>query len=101
MDDGLFLVMLSEHELLPGDTEDKVESLNTQAEKAKYFINHVIKPSLDVNSRVYFDKLLLVMSESGYKHVEEISCKIKSELSNSARRNTGMHVCYHRWPLQA
>ena len=100
MDDGLFLVMLSEHELLPGDIEGKVKSLNTQLEKATYFISHVIKPSLEVDSIVYLDKLLLVMSESGYKHVEEISCKIKSEITNSERRKTGMHVCYHRWYIE-
>ena len=93
MDDRLFLVMLSEHELLPGDTEDKIKSQNTQAEKAEYFMSHVIKPSLEADSRAYLDKLLLVMSRSGYKYLEEISCKINSEISNPPkRRKTGMHV---------
>ena len=87
MDDSLFLAMLSEHELLPGDTEGKVRSLTTQTEKATYFISHVIKPSLEVDSRVYFDKLLLVMTESGYKHVEEISSKIKSEIPSWGEGN--------------
>ena len=90
MDDGLFLAMLSEHELLPGDTEGKVKSLATQTEKATYFISHVIKPSLDVDSRVYLNKLLLVMSESGYKHVEEISSRIKSEIANTENSKTSM-----------
>ena len=87
MDDASFLAMLSEHELLPGDTEGKVKSLATQTEKATYFTSHVIKPSLEVDSRVYFDKLLLVMSESGYKHVEEIAGKIESEISNWGEGN--------------
>ena len=94
MDDGLFLVMLSEHELLPGDTEGKVKSLATQTEKATYFISHVIKPSLDVDSRVYLNKLLLAMSESGYKHVEEISSKIKSEIANTESSKTSMLSSY-------
>ena len=87
MDDASFLAMLTEHELLPGDTEGKVKSQATQTEKATYFISHVIKPSLEVDSRVCFDKLLLVMSESGYKHVEEISGKIESEISNWGEGN--------------
>ena len=81
MDDSVFLAMLSEHELLPGDTEGKVKKLETQTEKASYFLSHVIKPSLDVDDRVYLDRLLLVMSESGYKHVEEISRKITLEIT--------------------
>ena len=97
MDDVLFLGMLSEHDLLPGDTEDKVRStsLATQTEKAAYFISHVIKPSLDVDSRVYLDKLLLVMSKSGYKHVEEISSRITSEIANteSSRPSVLMPEC--------
>ena len=87
MDDALFFAMLSEHELLPGDTENKLKCLTPQTEKATYFMSHVIKPSLEVDSRVYFDKLLLVMSESGYKHVEEISGKIKSEIPNWGEGN--------------
>ena len=98
MDDRLFLVMLSEHELLPAIQRIKLtESQNTQAEKAEYFVSHVIKPSLEADSRAYLDKLLLVMSESGYKYLEEISCKINSEISEEIsnppkRQKTGMHV---------
>jgi len=90
MDDSLFVGMLLESELFPGDTEGKVKAQTTQTEKATYFLSHVIKPSLDVDSRVYLDKLLLVMSESGYKHVEELSRKIKSEIANSERNKTSM-----------
>ena len=85
MDDSVFLAMLSEHELLPGDTEGKVKKPETQTEKASYFLSHVIKPSLDVDSSVYLDKLLFVMSESGYKHVEEISRNITLESGNKAK----------------
>ena len=87
MDDTLFFAMLSKHELLPGDTEDKLKCLTPQIEKATYFMSHVIKPSLEVDSKVYLDKLLLVMSESGYKHVEEIAGKIKCEISNWGEGN--------------
>ena len=94
MDDGLFLAMLSEHELLPGDTEGKVKSLATQTEKATYFMSHVIKPSLEVDSRVYLDKLISVMNESGYKHVEELCSKMKSEIANSESSKTSMLYTY-------
>ena len=83
MDDGLFMAMLSEHELLPGDMENKIKSQATQVEKASYFINHVIKPSLDIDSTVYPEQLLVTMKESDYAHVKELANKITTEIAKS------------------
>ena len=83
MDDGLFMALLSEHELLPGDMENKIKAEATQVEKATYFINHVIKPSLDIDSTVYPEQLLVAMKESDYVHVKELANKIKSETATA------------------
>ena len=92
MDDDLFLGQLLRHDLLPGDTDGKVKSLLTPIERATCFLNRVIKPSLNVNS-MSFDKLLLVMSESDYPYVKELSCNIKSDIAKwgeSTTYGTGM-----------
>ena len=51
MDDTLFIVSLSKHQLLPGNTSNKIETLPTQADKVLYFLNHVIKPALDIEDQ--------------------------------------------------
>lgn len=89
MDDSLFIAMLSGYGLLPGDTESKINAKETQVEKASYFINHVIRPSLNIGNRVYPDKLLVAMTESGYEHVKELAHQIKSETSVPAHSNSG------------
>ena len=93
MDDGLFMAMLSEHELLPGDMENNIKAQATQVEKATYFINHLIKPSLDIDSTVYPEQLLVAMKESGYVHIKELANKIKYEIANS---NNTAGILLHR-----
>jgi len=80
MDDTLFIAKLSVHNLLPGDTGSKVVLQVTQAEKALYFLSHVIKPALDIDDISGFNNLLLIMEDCGYDHVKYLSCKIKSEI---------------------
>ena len=80
MDDTLFVTTLSAHLLLPGDTENKIKSLDTQASKASYFLNHVIKPALDIKETASFEKLLFIMEECDYYHVQRLSCRIKSKI---------------------
>ena len=80
MDDTLFIAKLSNCELLPGDTHDQLKALPTQPAKALYFLNHVIKPALDIDDASSFDDLLSVMDQCGYAHVKKLACKIKSEI---------------------
>ena len=80
MDDTHFITKLSAKQLLPGDTENKIKVLSTQAEKASYFLNHVIKPSLDIDETSDFDELLSIMQNCGYKHVEKLAITIKCEI---------------------
>ena len=83
MDDTHFITKLSAQQLLPGDTENKIKTLSTQADKASYFLNHVIKPALDINEISDFDELLSIMQNCGYKHVQKLSATIKCEIKKS------------------
>ena len=76
MDDTLFITKLSTQHLLPGDTESKIKVLLTQADKAAYFLNHVIKPALVIDDVSGFKKLLSVMQECDYDHVKKLSSQI-------------------------
>ena len=83
MDDTHFITKLSAQQLLPGDTENKITTLSTQADKASYFLNHVIKPALDINETSSFDKLLCIMQDCGYIHVQKLAVTIKCEIDKS------------------
>ena len=74
MDDTLFRAELFANDLLPGDHKERVESLATKSDKAAYFLDHVIKPSVTSNDHgSSFDKLLSVMEDSEYQGVKELA----------------------------
>ena len=83
MDDAHFISKLSSEQLLPGDTGEKIESKATQTGKALYFLSHVIKPALDIKKNENFQKLLSIMQDCGYNHVESLSFEIKSEIDKA------------------
>ena len=88
MDDTLFITKLSTQHLLPGDTESKIKALLTQADKAAYFLNHVIKPALVIDDVSGFKKLLSVMQECDYDHVKKLSSQISDDIKLKAGNNT-------------
>ena len=81
MDDTHFITKLSSQQLLPGDTESKIKALPTQADKASYFLSHVIKPALDIDDISGFNKFLSVMQECEYNHVQKLSNEIRDEIN--------------------
>ena len=95
MEDAHFITTLSAQKLLPGDNENKIEKLSTQAEKASYFLKHVIKPALDIDETSDFEKLLIIMQNCGYNHVQKLAGTIKLEIDNSNETRppvSGMYV---------
>ena len=82
MDDALFIAKLSDHKLLPGDTHDQLSAQPTQSAKALYFLQHVIKPALDIDDKSSFDNLVSVMDHCNYAHVEKLASVIKSEIGS-------------------
>jgi len=49
MDDSIFLAQLGAAGLVPRKLMTKIKSLSTSAEKAKYFLDHLITPNLQDN----------------------------------------------------
>ena len=93
MDDTLFITKLTKRKLLPGDTSNQLKALSTQTTKASYFLDHVIKPALNIDETSSFDDLLSVMEHCGYAHVEKLASKIKSEIDKGNKTGIGSYVC--------
>ena len=93
MDDPTFIAKLSTHNLLPGNTRSKIVALTTAADKASYFLNHVVKCAFDVKDTSSFDHLLYVMEHCGYAHVEKLARKIKSKINKTSNIKQGMYTC--------
>ena len=89
MDDTHFLTKLSRQKLLPGDTESKIKALSTPAERASYFLIHVIKPALDIDETSIFIKLLSIMDDCDYIHVQKLSSKINDDIGNLKGHKSG------------
>ena len=90
MDDTHFITKLSAQQLLPGDTESKIKAMSTQADKASYFLSHVIKPALDIDDISDFDKLRTVMRTCGYNHVEKLAQAIEAEINKPSEMKSCM-----------
>ena len=88
MDDTHFITTLSAQELLPGNTKSKIKTMFTQADKASYFLDHVIKPALEIDDISAFDKLLSIMQGCGYKHVQKLAVAIKCKLDKPDKRKS-------------
>ena len=88
MDDSTFIAKLTTNKLLPGDTGGKIEAQSTLADKASYFLNHIIKPSLDVGIVDSLNRLLSVMEQCDYDHIKQLALEIKSAIE-------GMHMVMH------
>ena len=100
MDDTHFITSLSSQQLLPGDTESRITALSTQADKASYFLSHVIKPALDIDDISGFKKLLSVMQECEYDHVQKLSNKIRDDIDIKLKAGNiiyTVHVYIHSY----
>ena len=48
MEDPIFLQMLENYKILPGDSKDKIQARKTKAEKADYYTQRILKTSSDL-----------------------------------------------------
>ena len=69
--DPLFVVKLLSAGFLPGHTRNKIKSLNTDIEKADYFIDNVLLPSVATDGSILQD-FLLIMENSGYRFASQL-----------------------------
>lgn len=83
MSDAIFLELLRKQDLFPGNLQEQVEAKDTQAEKTAWFLDHAIKPALDVDIMKPLHKLLTVMSDAKYINsdlLKELAAKIQQQL---------------------
>ena len=66
MDDVIFLGLLRERNLFPGDLYEDLQTEKTTARKAVLFLDKAIQPFLDINDFEPLNKLLTVMSDETY-----------------------------------
>ena len=87
--------------LLPGDHKAKIDSLNTQKEKAEYFLDAVIKPSLNIGYTEQFEKLICIMGASDNPTLRYLSNQIRGRVAglpsvlSSSSDGKGMHIIYY------
>ena len=90
MDDTVFRAELFVNDLLPGDHKERVESLTTESDKAVYFLDHVIKPSVTGGDHgSSFDKLLNVMEDSDHQGVKELAKEIRTSQRKRSNSDNG------------
>ena len=89
INDTLFTAELFANDLLPGDHKEHVESLPTKSDKASYFLDHVIKPSVTSDDGSSFDKLLNVMEDSDHQGVKELTKLIRTSLRERSNSDNG------------
>ena len=87
MDDVLFTTKLSANNILPGAIGAFMKSLPTQPNKADYYLNNVIKSSLDIGETRELETLITVMNKCGYPHVERLAKAMKSDLDKELNGN--------------
>ena len=95
MDDAQFITTLYANQLLPGDTQNKIKSSQTQMDKASYFLCHVIKPAIDLDDVSSFKKLLSIMHDCGYEHVQKLSRQIEQDMNENIKAGVVICICMY------
>ena len=83
---------LYSHNLLPGDHKERIDALNTQKQKAEYFLDRVIKPGMEIGYTGQFDEMLKVMENSDDPPVRFLATEIKKFTSSvtSSKETTSL-----------
>ena len=83
MDDVIFLGLLRQKKLLPGNLNYQVQlAEKTSTQKAALFLDKAVDPSIDIGEFESFNKLLTVMSDDAYlknDSLKQLANKIKEE----------------------
>ena len=87
MDDVVFLGLLREKNLLPGDLNDELQAERTKAQKAALFLDKVIDRAIGIGEFESLNKLLTVMSDEEYLKdpiLKQLANEIKQELDEES-----------------
>ena len=82
MKDDMFLSELRQHGLLPDDVNTTLESLDSSAKRASYFLDTILKPGVSSDGGNCLSKLLSLMKSSALENVAELAKKIMAELND-------------------
>lgn len=90
IDNSIFLEILDQYKILPGDSRDKIQAKEIKADKASYYIHQVIEVSTDL----YLPRLLNAMKHY-YKECTDIALEILvMDMETDMRAvTTGTYVC--------
>ena len=91
MKNAKFLGELYENGLVFEDLN--LESLGTCNERASYFLDKIIKPTLEDCDNANFVKLLSVMKKSSYDHVKDLAEQIEKEFHIDAKCKLRTYIC--------
>ena len=93
MDDTIFTAELFSNDLLPGNLKNQLRSLEPSADKAALLLDSVIEPSVTSDGGSSFDKLLDIMEDYEYQHVnshvKELAKQIRTSLKNRSSTDNG------------
>ena len=90
MDDSVFVAKLFSNDLLPGDLKNQLKLVHrTSADKAVLFLDSVIEPSVTSDGGSSFDKLIHVMEDSEYQHVQELAKQISFSQQEGPNHDIG------------
>ena len=92
MNDVEFTTQLSSNKILPDSVDAHIKSLPTKSDKVDYYLENVIKSSLDIGETTKFENLLTVMEKCGYSHIERLASIMKSDLDKEVKGN---HICMY------
>ena len=85
MDDVTFTTQLRSKKILPAGVNAHIKSLPIVSDKADYYLNNVIKKSLDIGEITEFKNLLTVMEKCEYSHIERLANKMKLDLDKEVK----------------
>jgi len=80
MEDAIFIAQIEAAELLPGNSKAEIKAKPTSVDKADYFLDCLIKPTLQYNNDNLL-QLIKVMQESDYKPLKKLAGDIKDKLN--------------------
>jgi len=86
---------LYSNDLLPGNHKAKIEALDTQKEKAEYFLDNVIEPGMAIGYTGVFNDLLRVMENSDNRPLKDLAGKIKKSMSDSEEKQSALLNASH------
>ena len=89
MNDVTFLSNLFSVNLLPGNVNDQVKSMSTQADKATYLLDNVIRPSVTIGVGESFNDLIKNSEYDGVKELAKL-IRLREEVMKSSPINVSI-----------